>query len=58
VLANDTDPDGDALEVRSVQTSATQGTVTIAPDDKSVTYDPTGHFDSLNPGETASDTCR
>src|SRR4051794_25659600 len=55
VLSNDTDADGDALTVASVDTAGTQGTVTINGDG-TVKYDPGHAFDSLAPGATAHDT--
>ena len=55
VLANDSDPDGDTLSVSSVDTSGTLGSVTINPDG-TITYDPSGKFGYLEPGETATDT--
>ena len=40
---NDTDPDvGDDLEILSIDTTGTVGTVTINPNDESVVYDPNG----------------
>jgi VCBS repeat-containing protein len=65
VLANDTDVDDDTLTVTEVNGSPTNvGTqVTLASGalltvqaDGSVAYDPNGAFDSLNDGETATDT--
>jgi hypothetical protein len=57
VLANDSDPDGDALHVASVDTSGgTQGTVTINPDGMTIHYDPNHHFDTLPEGQTTTDT--
>src|SRR4051794_27209044 len=55
VLANDTDADGDALTVASVDTAGTQGTVTINGDG-TVKYDPGHAFDSLATGATVHDT--
>jgi VCBS repeat-containing protein len=55
VLSNDSDVDGDALHVSSVDTTGTTGTVTINPDN-TIKYDPNGQFNSLGPGDTASDT--
>ncbi|MFC7501272.1 Ig-like domain-containing protein, partial [Nocardioides sp. GCM10030258] len=54
VLANDTDADGDALSVLTVDTVGTLGVVT--DNDSDVTYDPNGAFDALGAGETATDT--
>ena len=56
VLANDTDVDiGDKLQVQSIDTSSTAGTVTLNGNG-TVTYDPNGKFESLAVGETATDT--
>ncbi|WP_299598515.1 ExeM/NucH family extracellular endonuclease [uncultured Tateyamaria sp.] len=55
LLANDTDADGDALEITAVsETSASGATVSLV--DGEVTYDPGSVFDSLGAGETATDT--
>lgn len=54
ILANDGDPDDDALALVSVATSATTGAVTVNPDG-TVTYDPVGRFDALRPGESDVD---
>ncbi|RNL63791.1 tandem-95 repeat protein, partial [Nocardioides marmoriginsengisoli] len=54
VLANDTDPDGNALTVSAVDTTGTLGTVTN--NGTTVTYDPNGAFNSLGAGDTATDT--
>jgi VCBS repeat-containing protein len=56
VLSNDTDPDGDALRVASVDTTGTQGTVTITNGGADLRYDPAGQFTSLKADETATDT--
>ena len=57
LTANDTDPDvNDDLEILTIDTTGTQGTVTINPDDDSVNYDPNGAFVGLADGETATDT--
>jgi hypothetical protein len=55
VLANDSDPDGDALHVASVDATGTIGGVAVAPGGSGIRYDPTGHFDTLAPGESATD---
>ncbi len=55
VLTNDTDPDGDALHVASIDTTGTQGTVTQNPNG-TLTYDPNHHFDSLGASQSAHDT--
>ena len=55
VLANDTDPDtSDTLSVLSIDTTGTDGVVTNNGTD--VTYDPSGQFEYLAVGETATDT--
>ena len=57
VTANDTDPDtSDDLEIFSVDTTNTRGTVTINPNNDSVLYNPNSQFNSLAFGETAKDT--
>jgi len=56
VLANDTDVDGDALTVASVDTTGTKGKVTIGAGGANVSYDPNGQFASLKPGEQATDS--
>ncbi|HEB96924.1 MAG TPA: tandem-95 repeat protein, partial [Sedimenticola thiotaurini] len=56
LLANDSDPDGDALGVTSVAaTAATQGNVTLDASGN-VIYDPGSAFDHLAFGEVATDT--
>jgi len=52
VLANDTDEDGDTLSITGVTGST--GSVTI--DGDNIIYNPNGQFESLNAGETATDT--
>jgi VCBS repeat-containing protein len=57
LTGNDTDPDAsDDLEIESIDTTGTLGSVTINPDDDSVSYDANGAFESLGVGETATDT--
>ncbi|MEM8778332.1 MAG: Ig-like domain-containing protein, partial [Cyanobacteria bacterium P01_G01_bin.49] len=65
VLGNDSDPDGDPLTVSAVNGEASSvGTpVTLASGalltvngDGSYSYDPNGQFESLNDGETATDS--
>jgi len=56
VLANDTDADGDPLTVTSVDTTGTKGTVTITGGGSGVSFDPSGKFDALQVGQTASDS--
>ena len=55
VLANDTDPDGDALHVAGVDTTGTKGSVSVNPNG-TIKYDPNGAFDSLGPNDSAHDT--
>ncbi len=52
VLANDSDEDGDTLTITGVTGST--GSVTI--DGDNIVYNPNGQFESLNAGETATDT--
>ncbi|AFZ51397.1 putative pre-peptidase [Dactylococcopsis salina PCC 8305] len=65
VLANDVDPDGDALTVRAVNGEAGKVDTEITLDsgalltlnaDGSYEYDPSGAFEDLNDGDTATDT--
>jgi VCBS repeat-containing protein len=55
VLANDSDPDGDALTVISIDTTGTRGAVTITGGGSGVEFDPRGKFDELQVGESAED---
>lgn len=56
LLANDSDPDGDAIVVSAVQAVSDKGAlVSIGPDGK-VSYDAGDLFASLNDGETATDS--
>jgi VCBS repeat-containing protein len=55
VLGDASDPDGDTLSVASVDTTGTTGKVTINPNG-TITYDPNGQFESLNEGQSATDT--
>lgn len=56
LLANDSDSDGDALKVQSVQGVSAQGAiVTLGPDGK-VSYDAGSIFADLDNGETATDS--
>ena len=55
VLASDSDPDGDAIHVVSVNTTGTKGLVSINPNG-TIHYDPNGQFASLQQGQTATDT--
>ena len=52
VLSNDSDPDGDALEVLPV-TDGVAGDLTVGTDG-SVTFDPAGAFESLAVGESTT----
>ena len=55
VLANDSDPNGDAIAVSGVNTNGTQGVVTNNGNG-TFNYDPNGAFNSLNAGETDTDS--
>jgi VCBS repeat-containing protein len=56
LLANDSDADGDAFRVTSVQAVSAQGAaVTVAPDG-TVTYDSGAIFAGLDAGQTATDS--
>ncbi|MBV6625177.1 MAG: cadherin-like domain-containing protein, partial [Rivularia sp. (in: Bacteria)] len=52
VLANDTDAENNNLSITNVSNAT--GTVTI--DGSNIVYNPNGQFESLNAGETATDT--
>jgi VCBS repeat-containing protein len=54
VLANDSDPDGQAISLASIDTSNTRGNVVI--NGNSVIYNPNDQFEALAIGETGSDT--
>ncbi len=54
VLANDSDPDGDALSVTGVDTTGTAGAVTIGAGGV-LRYDPAGRLDGLRAGEQRID---
>ena len=57
VLANDLDPDPyDLLLVTAVDTSSTVGQLIRWGPRGVFTYDPNGHFDYLQPGESATDS--
>jgi VCBS repeat-containing protein len=57
VLANDTDQaTGATLHVSSVNTSGLHGTVTIAADCGSISYNPGSYFQYLAAGQTATET--
>jgi VCBS repeat-containing protein len=49
------DSDGDTVSVTSIDTTGTKGSVSINADG-SIHYDPNGQFESLNEGQTATDT--
>jgi VCBS repeat-containing protein len=53
VLANDSDPDGDALVVTGAHILSGAGSVTVNPDG-SLAYDPGSAYDALAPGATAT----
>ncbi len=55
VLDNDSDPDNNPLNVSSIDTTNTQGQVTINTDN-TLTYDPNTAFESLGPGESSTDS--
>ena len=55
VLANDSDPDGDALTITGVNTAGTRGAVDITGGGSGVSFDPSGRFDQLQPGQSAED---
>ncbi|TBX14459.1 Ig-like domain-containing protein, partial [Nioella sediminis] len=55
VLANDTDPDTtDTLTVGSASIQSGLGTVSIAADDRSITYDPGTAYQYLASGQSAT----
>jgi VCBS repeat-containing protein len=55
VLGNDSDPDGDALSVVSVNATGTLGAVVVGADGV-IVHDPRAAFNSLKAGETAVDS--
>ena len=55
LLLNDTDPDGDPLQVVALNLAGTQGTVVLQTDG-SVTYDPHPSMQSLGPSVVVTDT--
>lgn len=55
ILANDTDAEGDAFSIASIDTTGTLGLVTDNGDG-TFSYDPNGQFESLAANETATDT--
>jgi VCBS repeat-containing protein len=56
LLANDSDPDGDALKVQSVQAVSAKGAIVTLSADGKVSYDPGAIFADLDTGETATDS--
>ena len=57
VLANDLDPDtGDAFSVTAFEPLSAHGAPVTGDADGSISYDPRGLFDDLEPGATATDT--
>ncbi len=55
VLGNDTDVEGDTLTPGSLDTTGTKGTPTVNGDG-TITYDPNHTFDSLQVGQTGTDS--
>jgi VCBS repeat-containing protein len=55
VLSNDSDSDNDSLSVSNVNTNGTVGLVS-SNGDGTFTYNPNGKFNSLDDGETATDS--
>ena len=55
VLSSARDSDGDTVQVASIDTTGTKGSVSINPDG-TIHYDPNGQFSSLQQGQTATDT--
>ena len=59
VLANDKNTASSnsnaGLQIDSINTTGTVGTVTVNPDG-TISYDPAGKFESLKPGQTATDS--
>ncbi|MFP4028738.1 MAG: Ig-like domain-containing protein, partial [Candidatus Brocadiia bacterium] len=56
LLANDSDPDDDTLDINAVDDGATTGTVSFDDGSDSLSYDPAGQFESLGGDDTATDT--
>jgi VCBS repeat-containing protein len=54
VLANDSDPEGQPLQVTQLNLTGTQGNVTINPNN-TISYAPGGAFQTLDAGESATD---
>ncbi|ERT08995.1 putative rTX toxin, partial [Lyngbya aestuarii BL J] len=55
VLSNDSDSDGDSLNVSMVDGTNTKGEVSIN-NDGTISYNPNGQFDALEANETATDS--
>jgi VCBS repeat-containing protein len=55
VLASASDPDGEPVTLIAVDTTGSKGTVSINGD-RSVHYDPSGQFNNLQLGQSATDT--
>jgi len=56
VLSNDSDDSQPPLSISSVDTTGTQGLVTLNSISGTLVYDPNGQFESLGAGDTATDT--
>ena len=55
VLANDRDPDGDALTIASAEIDRDTLSSVAVNADNTIAYDPSGQYDALAPGETATE---
>ena len=55
LVANDHDPDGETLVVTGLDTGSTTGAANVNPDG-TVTWDPSGRFETLRPGDTVTDS--
>ncbi|MEA3065893.1 MAG: hypothetical protein QOJ27_2345 [Sphingomonadales bacterium] len=55
LLANDSDPDGDPIQVSSVQAVSDKGAIVTVTHDGQVVYDPGKIFVGLEDGQTATD---
>ncbi|MEO0648777.1 MAG: Ig-like domain-containing protein, partial [Cyanobacteria bacterium J06650_10] len=53
LLANDSDPDGDALTITGINSNQAKGEVSF--DSTNISYNPNGQFDNLDSGESATD---
>jgi VCBS repeat-containing protein len=56
LLANDSDPDGDAIQVSSASATSDKGAIISVSADGKVSYDAGDIFASLDDGETATDS--